>query len=150
MSGTSELVRRSSASSPLAKLSRMLQSMSRKWPRTSLIVTTDGFGASRIDGSSLHIVRNGQWTDADMRDLLALFATWLVADPDRLRPTRIPLDGVLLTDRLESAQSNGPLGSRSAQSNSAITDQSGPDAQPFATGEYSASAPASVPTEYGS
>jgi hypothetical protein len=93
-----------SASSPLGKLSRMLRSMSRRFPQTSLLVTTEGFGVRRIDGSYLHIVYSGHWTDADTRDFLALFATWLVADPAKLRPLGLPLDGVLLGGLPESAQ----------------------------------------------
>lgn len=97
----------SSASNQLGKLSRMLRSMSRKWPQTSLLVTAEGFGVRRIDGSYLHIVCSGQWTDADMRDFLVLFATWLVADPSKLRPRAETLDGVSLTALRESAPSSG-------------------------------------------
>ena len=107
MSDTTELEPKSSASSPLGKLSRMLRSMSRKWPQTSLLRTTEGFGVRRIDGSYLHIVYSGHWTDADTRDFLVLFATWLVADPEKLRPLGLPLDGVLLGGLRESAPSNG-------------------------------------------
>lgn len=112
MSDTSAQVRKSSGSSPLDKLSRMLRSMSRRWPNTSLLSTTEGFGVRRIDGSFLHIVYSGQWTDADMRDFLALFATWLVADPERLRPLSQTLDGVSLTALRESARSNSLVNSQ--------------------------------------
>jgi hypothetical protein len=97
MSDTSEQEPKSSGASPLVKLSRMLRSMSRRWPQTSLLVTAEGFGVRRIDGSYLHIVSSGHWTDEDMRDSLALFATWLVADPAHIRPRGELLDGVLLT-----------------------------------------------------
>lgn len=150
MSVTSELERKFSASSPLVKLSRMLRSMSRKWPNTSLLSTTEGFGVRRIDGSYLHIVYSGHWTDEDMRDCLALFATWLVADPARIRPRTATLDGVLLEGLRESARSNLQRDSRLVQSNSAEPDEAGPNAEPLATGEYGPSTPASVPTEYGS
>lgn len=112
MKDTSELGRKSSVSSPLAKLSRMLRSMSRRWPNTSLLTTMEGFGVRRTDGSYLHIVYSGRWTDEDMRDFLALFVTWLVADPDKLRPPLAHLDGVLLTELRESARSNSRLDSR--------------------------------------
>jgi len=85
MNGTSELAPTFSASLARGKLCRMLRSMSRRWPQTSLRVTTAGFGALRADGSYLHIGTSGDWTDADMRDFLALFVTWLAVDPDRLR-----------------------------------------------------------------
>jgi hypothetical protein len=103
---------KSSGSSPLAKLSRMLRSMSRRWPNTSLVSTMEGFGVRRIDGSYLHIVYSGNWTDADMRDCLALFATWLVADPQRIRPLPTTLDGVSLADLRQSARSNSQLDSQ--------------------------------------
>ena len=94
MNDTTEQVRKSRGSTPLVKLSRMLQSISRRFPRAYLIGTQDAFGVRLEDGTSLHIVCNGRWSDADLRDFLALFATWLVADPDRLREPGIPLAGV--------------------------------------------------------
>jgi hypothetical protein len=94
MNGTSERGRRSPDASALVKLSRMLQSMSRRFPRSYLIGTQDAFGVRLEDGTSLHIVCNGRWSDQDIRDFLALFATWLVADPQRLREPGIPLAGV--------------------------------------------------------
>lgn len=100
MNATFAPVRKSSAATPAAKLSRMLQSMSRRFPQTSLVVTMEGFGVRRIDGSYLHIVCSGRWTDADMRDFLALFATWCAADPRRIRPEDVPLDGVSLRELL--------------------------------------------------
>jgi hypothetical protein len=114
MTDTTELEPKSSASSPLGKLSRMLRSMSRKWPQTSLLRTTEGFGVRRIDGSYLHIVYSGNWSDADIRDFCALFATWLVADPEYLRPLPITLDGVSVADLRQSARWNGPLDSPSS------------------------------------
>jgi len=107
MSGTSVQERKSNAANPLSKLCRMLASMSRRWPRTSLWSTTEGFGVSRIDGSYLRIVYNGPWTDEDMRDCLALFAVWLVADPARLRPREQPLAGVIATVERALAHLNG-------------------------------------------
>ena len=151
MSATSERGRKSSGSSPLGKLSRMLASMSRRWPQTSLLVTWEGFGVRRIDGSYLHVVSSGRWTNEDMRDCLALFATWLVADPDKLRPAATLLDGVSLTGLRESARSNGLRDSEST--NMLLRDRAdyaGPNHQVLAAGEFSPSTPASVPTEYGS
>lgn len=150
MSDTSAQVQTSSVSSPLAKLSRMLRSMSRRWPNTSLLTTTEGFGVRRIDGSYLHIVYSGRWTDEDMRDLLALFATWLVADPDKLRPPTPTLDGVLLTGLRESAPSNGRQNSRSVNRVGAESDQPTPNAQVLPSGEYASGVLPRNPAEYGS
>lgn len=94
MPGTTAQERKSRESTRLAKLSRMLQNTLRKWPNTSLISTVGAFGVRLEDGRYLHIVSSGQWTDADIRDLLVLFATWLAVDPDRLRGGATPLDGV--------------------------------------------------------
>src|SRR5215207_4558309 len=93
MSDTSVQERKLRGSTPLAKLSRMLASMSRRFPRTYLTGTGDGFGVRLADGAFLQVVYSGRWSDADMRDFLALFATWLAVDPDRLRGAGIPLDG---------------------------------------------------------
>ena len=151
MANTSAQEPKSSGASPLGKLSRMLRSMSQRWPQTSLLTTTEGFGVRRIDGSYLHIVYSGPWTDADMRDCLALFATWLVADPERLRPARIPLDGVSLTALRESARSSGLQDSQpTRQTGSPPADQTAPHEQILVSGEFHSGATASVPTEYGS
>jgi hypothetical protein len=93
MSDTSVQAHKLIGASPLAKLARMLRSMSRRWPKTSLIRTTGGFGVRLADGRSLRIRTNGEWTNEDIRDCLVLFATWLVADPAGLRLADIPLDG---------------------------------------------------------
>lgn len=94
MSDTTAQEPRSSGATPLGKLSRMLRSMSRRFPRTHLLVTWEGFGVRLEDGSYLHVVRSGRWTPEDLRDFLALFATWLVADPERLLVNSVPLAGV--------------------------------------------------------
>ena len=78
----------------LAKLSRMLRSMSRRWPQTSLVRTWEGFGVRLADGRYLHIVRSGNWTAEDIRDLLALFATWCAVDPDYILHDGDSLAGV--------------------------------------------------------
>lgn len=85
MNDTSGQGRKSAAVDPNAKLFRMLQSMSRRFPNTSLLTTAEGFGVRLRDGRYLHVVSSGLWSDEDTRDFLVLFATWLVADPDRLR-----------------------------------------------------------------
>jgi hypothetical protein len=81
----------------------MLESISRRFPRTYLIGTSEGFGVRLEDGSFLQVVYSGRWSDEDLRDFLALFATWLAADADRLRNAGIPLVGV---SRQVSAESS--------------------------------------------
>jgi hypothetical protein len=63
----------------------MLENTLQRWPAASLTVTEVGFGARLDEQTSLLIASNGPLTDGDMRDLLALFAVWLVADPAMLR-----------------------------------------------------------------
>lgn len=104
MNDTTEPVHKSNGADPVAKLSRMLRSMSRRFPRTFLLTTWEGFGVRLDDGRYLHIVRSGKWTPEDMRDFLALFATWLVADPDRVLGGEQPLAGVSATVLEQSRQ----------------------------------------------
>lgn len=85
----------------------MLRSTLQRWPNASLIRTSGGFGVRLPESDYLYIVWSGPWTDADMRDLLALFATWLATDPDRLRGERTSLSGVSLGEFVQSAPSNG-------------------------------------------
>ena len=106
MSDTTGQERRSLDVSPRGKLLRMLQSMSRRFPRTYLTGTSGGFGVRLEDGSFLQVVYNGHWSDDNMRDFLALFATWLVADPDTLRRPGIPLDGLSAQGSAESRRLN--------------------------------------------
>lgn len=106
MTDTAKLVRKSPESTALGKLSRMLQSMSRRFPRSYLTGTSGGFGVRLEDGAFLQVVYSGRWTDADMRDFLALFATWLVVDPERLRQPGTPLAGLSAQDSAESRRSN--------------------------------------------
>lgn len=77
-----------------AKLYRMLQSTSRKFPRSHLIVTSGGFGVRLEDNRYLLIQRSGKWATEDIRDLLVLFALWCVADPERIVREDTPLAGV--------------------------------------------------------
>jgi len=93
MSDISEQEPKSNGATPLAKLVRMLRSMSRRYPKAFLCGTQGGFGVRLADGRYLHIVSSGEWTDEEMRDYLALFATWLVADPRGLRNDDTTLAG---------------------------------------------------------
>lgn len=94
-SDTSVPERKSSDSAPLAKLCRMLRSMLRRYPQARLWVFLGGFGVSLDAQTYVRVSYSGNWTTGDMRDLHALFATWLIADPTRLRANGESLSGVL-------------------------------------------------------
>jgi hypothetical protein len=106
MNDTSARVPKSSDAIQLAKLCRMLRSTLRKYPRAHLLNTVAAFGVSLDEQTYAQVSYSGHWSEADMRDCLALFATWLVVDPARLLTPGAPLAGVLRTVELESAQSN--------------------------------------------
>jgi hypothetical protein len=67
--------------------------MSRRFPQTRLISSADAFGVQLRDGNYLYITSSGSLTDADIRDWLALFARWLVVDPEGLRAEKPYLGG---------------------------------------------------------
>jgi len=94
---TSALVRKSSDATAVVKLSRMLRSMLRRYPRAHLLNTRDVFGVSLDDRTYMQVSYIGNWTAEDMRDCLALFGTWCVADPERIMRPGEPLSGVLPT-----------------------------------------------------
>jgi hypothetical protein len=106
MSETSATERKSSESSAPAKLVRMLRNIVRRYPQARLQITRDGFGVSLDAGTYMRTSYSGRWTDADMRDLHALFATWYVADAPFLTSGGVALAGVLHKVTLESAQSS--------------------------------------------
>ena len=106
MNDTSAPVRRSSGVTPRAKLVRMLRSTLLRFPLAKLSRTRDGFGASLGENRYLFIRSSGDWTNEDLRDLLALFATWLVADPEYLRGGGSTLSGVFAEDLTQYAQSS--------------------------------------------
>lgn len=78
----------------VAKLLRMLRSMSRKYPQGKLARHLDGFGVSLGGGKWLRLRSNGDWTAEDLRDFLALFAVWLVVDAEYLMGGGQRLSGV--------------------------------------------------------
>lgn len=102
---TSQQGRKLSDVIQLGKLSRMLQSIVRRFPQTHLEVIRGGFGASLADGTWMRVSYDGRWTPADMRDFLALFATWLVVDPQRILSGGEALDGVSQTALVELRRS---------------------------------------------
>jgi hypothetical protein len=104
MNGTSAQERKSNDAAPLVKLSRMLRSMLRRYPRAHLLNTRDVFGVSLDEHTYMQVSYIGNWTPEVMRDCLALFATWCVADPVRLMRPGEPLVGVSRTVMLESGQ----------------------------------------------
>lgn len=103
---TNGRVRKLPDASPLAKLCRMLQSMSRRFPQGRLSRQSGGFGVSLDASTSMLVSFTGRWTAEDMRDCLALFATWCVADPERIMGGGDKLTGVLQTVTRESEQSS--------------------------------------------
>lgn len=106
MSEISAQERKSSDATPLGKLCRMLRSTLRRYPRARLLNTRAAFGASLDETTFMQVSYSGNWTAEAMRDCLALFATWLVADPARLLDSGTSLAGVLQTVQAESAQSS--------------------------------------------
>lgn len=94
-SDISAQVPKSSGADPLVKLSRMLRNMLRRWTRATLVTTLDGFGVSLDAQTYVKVSISGPLSDAELRDLLVLFAVWLVADPSRLRNRGAPLGGFI-------------------------------------------------------
>lgn len=84
MNVTSAQGRKSKDVERLERLCRMLRSTSQNYPQAKLLHGMGGFGASLGEGISIWIRWSGQLAPLDLRDLLALFATWLVVDPERL------------------------------------------------------------------
>jgi hypothetical protein len=105
MNEVSEQERKSSGATPLVKLSRMLRNIVRRFPQARVEITRDGFGVSLDAQTYMRTSYSGHWTDADMRDCHALFATWYVADGAYLTSGGQRLDGVLRTVQAESEQS---------------------------------------------
>src|ERR1700724_398501 len=97
-SATIEREPRSSDVILLAKLSRMLRSTLRRYPNARLINTQEGFGVSLDATTYVKVSNSGNLTDADMRDYLVLFATWLAADSGALRNGGTPLAGFIATE----------------------------------------------------
>lgn len=75
------------------KLTRMLQSTLRKWRTTKLETRRGGFGVYMGEQTFLSVSFSSDLTDEEKRDLLVLFATWLVADPETLLPWTIRQGG---------------------------------------------------------
>lgn len=84
MSDTAALEPKSKESSRLNRLVRMLQNTLRNYPLARLRRGRGVFGASLGDNTWIHIRWSGDLSASDMRDLLALFATWLAVDPEGL------------------------------------------------------------------
>jgi hypothetical protein len=84
MTDTGAQERMSSALSPRDKLVAMLRNTLRSYPLARLHRGRDAFGASLGEDTWIRIRWSGHLTDTELRDLLALFATWLVVDPGAL------------------------------------------------------------------
>jgi hypothetical protein len=81
---TSKLVPKLRESTARAKLVTMLRNTLRNYPSARLWRFRGGFGVSLDGHTYLRVSYAGAWTPEDMRDLLALLATWCVADPQRI------------------------------------------------------------------
>lgn len=90
---TYSLAQRLEESAASKKLLAMLRNTLRRWPTTKLETRKGEFGAFMGDGTYLRVSYSSDLTDSEKRDLLALFATWLVADPATLLPWTIRRDG---------------------------------------------------------
>ncbi len=111
MSNTSERERRSIDANRLDKLCRMLRNTLQSFPQAKLLHGGEGFGVSLGDSRSLYIRYVGQLSDTDLRDLLALFVTWLAVDPQRLHDTGPHgLGGASYVETEERYLSSGRLG----------------------------------------
>jgi hypothetical protein len=95
------------ASTQRAKLVGMLRNTLQRWPRARLQRSTAGdFGVSLGEGTFARFVFSTDLTIQDKRDLLVLFATWVVVDPDKFRAA-IPPAGFSVTVAQESARFSG-------------------------------------------
>jgi hypothetical protein len=97
MSDTSAPEPKSSERAASERLIRMLRSTLRRYPRAKLQATRGGFGVSLDEFTILRVCWDGPLSAADIRDLLALFAVWLVADPEVLLSAGTPLSGFSAT-----------------------------------------------------
>ena len=104
---TSEPERRSPDAKALNRLSAMLRNTLQRWPKACLTVTEVGFGARLDAQTSLLIASSGPLSAEDTRDLLALFAVWLVADPQRLGKPGTRPDGPSSSEGGQSQPSRG-------------------------------------------
>lgn len=91
----------------IGKLCRMLQSTLQSFPNARVHRGRDGFGASLGDGTWIWIRSSGHLSGGQLRDLLALFATWCAVDAGFLLYAQDAMsDGASLTAVAESLQSN--------------------------------------------
>lgn len=77
----------------LGKLSRMLQNTLRNWPLARVVRRKGGYGVSLAEETYLRVSYSSDLTLPQQRDLLALLATLLVADPDKLIDQNTPPGG---------------------------------------------------------
>jgi hypothetical protein len=83
------LGRKLSGSLASKKLSAMLRNTLQSFPTAKLQTRKGGFGVFTDDGTYLYVSFSSNLTRTEKRDFLALFSTWLVADPDALNPSNI-------------------------------------------------------------
>ncbi len=80
-------------SSARAKLIRMLRSMWRNYPKSRLEIRKGGYGVWLDEKTYLRVSYSKHLTAEQQRDWLALLATWLVADPNKLLNQNTPQGG---------------------------------------------------------
>lgn len=92
------------------RLAAMLRNMLRSYPSARLQHSTRGdFGVSLGEGRFLRITWSGDYPIDTLRDLLVLFAVWVLVDPSRvLNP--IGRDGSSVTERLPLEPCSGRQG----------------------------------------
>lgn len=72
----------------------MLQNTLRSFPKALLWRRKGAYGALLGGGSYLRVSFSADLTGEQQRDLLALFATWLVADASGLLTSGVPPNGL--------------------------------------------------------
>jgi hypothetical protein len=107
MSDTSPSVPMSREAIRIGRLCRMLRSTLQSFPNARVHRGREGFGASLGDGTWIWIRSSGHLSGGQLRDLLALFATWCAVDAGFLLYAQdAASDGVSLTAAEASLQSN--------------------------------------------
>lgn len=92
----------------LKKLSRMLRSTLRKWPRLRVMRQSGAFGAYLDAATYLRVSFSGDLTREDISDLLTLCTVWWRSDEDFLDVRSGLQGGSSATDDAPPQQSSGP------------------------------------------
>lgn len=71
----------------------MLRNTQQKYPTMKVRTRRGGCGVFTAEGTFLYISYSGNLSLEEKRDLLVLFATWFVVDPEGLEPHHTTPDG---------------------------------------------------------